>query len=742
MTGPAARLFAVVIVAAAFCGSACLFLVELFAGKLLLPRFGGAPGVWVSCLAFFQVALVAAYFHADRLIRLCGPRWQVVAQAGLFAAAAAVAPLGVSLALGGDPRRFGLPLPATVILVLALTVGPAFYALATLSPLFGHWWTRARRGSHEAAYGLYAAGNAGSFAALLGYPFLIEPSAGLAAQAGLSARLYGLVAVLSLACGGYAAWCTRRTVSLGPEAHEPGVEVSRGEISWSRWLRWALLAAVPASWLSSLTTHATVEVAPIPLLWVVPLAVYLVSFVIVFSRWGRRLRPFEPAALAAAVAVAAWLIAGDITDPTWGVLAAHLGTFLIVCVGLHGMLVDDRPAAGQLTSFYLAMSVGGACGGLWNALVAPAVFNAHHEFPLAVAVTAGLVVHGWQPWRAGGRGLVLCGAAAAVAVPILVAPWLQTPRPLWLALLAAAIVAPLMVLRRVERAVALLAIFAAMFWVGERTHRVSFRTRTFFGVLRVCEDANGPSRRLMHGSITHGVQLVSPDVERRRIPLSYYNDAGPLGSVIRAVEAVQPAGRVGVAGLGVGTIAAYARPEQEFVFFEIDPAVVRIAENPDWFTFLADCRGKVRVVVDDARLALEREPDASFALLVIDAFTGDSVPTHLLTREAFELYGRKLAADGVLALHVSNKYLDFVPPVAALAADAGWMALRGRDADVPPELARTPSEWMALSRSLDRTKEIYAQPTSARWRWEPAVPRDGRLPWTDDRTAVAEALRW
>jgi hypothetical protein len=741
MTGAtAARLFAAVIVAAAFCSSACLFLIELFAGKLLLPRFGGAPGVWVSCLAFFQVALVAAYFHADRLIRLCGPRWQVVSQAAVFAGAVAIVPLGVSVALEGDPRRFGLPLAVTVILVLAATVGPLFYALATLSPLFGHWWTRARQGRGEAAYGLYAAGNAGSFAALIGYPFVIEPAAGLAGQAGLAIRLYAVVAVLAVACGGYAAWCSRRHggQTLVPDMPPAGAE----SIPWSRWLRWALLAAVPASWLSSLTTHATVEVAPIPLLWVVPLAVYLASFVIVFSQWGRRLRPFEPAALAAAVAVVAWLIAGDVTDPTWGVLAAHLGGFLVVCVGLHGMLVDERPVAEQLSSFYLAMSVGGACGGLWNALVAPAVFNAHHEFPLAVAVTAGLVVHAWQPWRVGRRWLSIGGVAAAVAVPILMAPWLPTPRPVWLAILAAAIVVPLVGLRQVERAAVLVALFIAMFWIGEKTHRVSFRTRTFFGVLRVCEDANGPSRRLMHGSITHGVQLVSADVERRRIPLSYYAEAGPLGSVLRAVEAGQPSGRVGVAGLGVGTIAAYARPGQEFVFFEIDPAVVRIAEDPRWFTFLADCRGKVRVVVDDARLALEREGDASFDLLVIDAFTGDSVPTHLLTREAFELYGRKLTADGVLALHVSNKYLDFVPAVAALAADAGWMALRGRDADVPPEFARTPSEWMAVSRSLERTKAIFSQPTSARWRWEPALPRDRRPPWTDDRTAVAEALRW
>jgi SAM-dependent methyltransferase len=204
---------------------------------------------------------------------------------------------------------------------------------------------------------------------------------------------------------------------------------------------------------------------------------------------------------------------------------------------------------------------------------------------------------------------------------------------------------------------------------------------------------------------------------------------------------VRPIRRVGVAGLGVGTVAAYAEPGQEFVFFEIDPEVVRIARNPDWFTFLADCRGDVRVVVDDARLALSREPDAGLDLLVVDAFTGDSVPTHLLTREAVALYGRVLAADGVIALHVSNKYLDFVPVVERLAADGGWMALRGLDADVPAEFARSPSEWMVLGRSRDVIKAIYAAPTSDRWQWQPCAEEpSGRL-WTDDHTAVAEALR-
>lgn len=741
MTAPQReRLFAVVSVVAAFVASACLFLIELFAGKQLLPRFGGAPGVWITCLAFFQLALVAAYCHADRLIRRWSPGNQVGLQAMLFAAAAIVAPLGLGAALTEDMQG-QLPVPLIVLLMLAASIGPAFFAVATLAPLFGHWRSRwgqaatlAGESRADSAYGLYAAGNAGSFAALVAYPLVIEPVAGLASQAELAARLYAVVAVLTIACGWFAASRSRDAAVITP-ADPPR------PVGWPIWLRWAALAAVPASWLSGLTTYATVEVAPIPLLWVVPLAVYLASFVVVFAPGGRRLRHLEQPAVMAAVGLAAWLLAGNVEQPTWSVLIAHLAAFFVVCVGLHGVLVDERPPANQLSSMYLAMAAGGACGGLFNAMVAPAVFDAHHEFPLAIALAAALLPALADTSPSPRRWLIVAGPAVIASALAVLAPWLAAPRWAWLAALAVLLGVALVVLRRAERGLVVAAVFIVAFFMGETFQQVIHRSRTFFGVLRVCDAANGPSRTLVHGGITHGVQLVSDDPERRRIPLSYYAEAGPLGSVFRGLQAVRPIRRAGVAGLGIGTVAAYAEPGQEFVFFEIDPEVVRIARNPDWFTFLADCRGDVRVVVDDARLALAREPDASLDLLVVDAFTGDSVPTHLLTREAVALYGRVLGPDGVIALHVSNKYLDFVPVVERLAADGGWMALRGLDGDVPAEFARSPSEWMALSRSLDVIKAIYAAPTSDRWRWQPCAEDPSGRPWTDDHTAVAEALR-
>lgn len=733
------RLFSVLSVIAAFTASGCLFLIELFAGKQLLPRFGGAPGVWITCLAFFQLALVAAYCHADRLIRRWSPRSQVGLQAMLFAAAAIVAPLGLGAALT-EGMQGQLPVPLIVLLMLAASIGPAFFAVATLAPLFGHWrsrWgqaTAAREAAADRAYGLYAAGNAGSFAALIAYPLVIEPVAGLASQAELAARLYAVVALLTVACGWFAASRSRDAVATA-------ALVSPTPVGWPTWLRWAARAAVPASWLSGLTTYATVEVAPIPLLWVVPLAVYLASFVVVFSPGGRRLRHLEPLAVMTAVGIAAWLLAGNVEQPTWPVLVAHLAAFFVVCIGLHGVLVDERPPADQLSSMYLAMAAGGACGGLFNAVVAPAVFDAHHEFPLAIALAVTLLPAIADATPRPRRWLIVAGPAVVASALAVLAPWLAAPRWAWLAALAVLLGVALAVLRRAERVLVVAAVLIVTFFMGETFQQVIHRSRTFFGVLRVCDAANGPSRTLVHGGITHGVQLVSDDPERRRIPLSYYAEAGPLGSVFRGLETVRPLRRVGVAGLGIGTVAAYAEPGQEFVFFEIDPEVVRIARNPDWFTFLADCRGDVRVVVDDARLALAREPDASLDLLVVDAFTGDSVPTHLLTREAVALYGRVLVPNGVVALHVSNKYLDFVPVVERLAADGGWMALRGLDGDVPGEFARTPSEWMVLSRSLDAIKAIYAAPTSDRWQWQPCAEEPSGRPWTDDHTAVAEALR-
>ena len=732
------RTVPVALVATAAAASACLFLVELVAGKALLPLCGGAPAVWITCLAFFQVMLVAAYVHAARQTRRHPPARQVIVQAAVLAAGGMVSFVAVSMGMAREVAA-DWPVGIRVLLVLAVTVGPGFFALATLAPLFGQWRSRWPGGDDDrghASYALYAAGNVGSFAALVCYPLLIEPRLGLGRQFALAAALYAAVGTLTIACG----WMTARHAA-GREVEDRPPDRATDVGHWRRWLRWAFLAAIPSSWLAGVTTYATVEVAPLPLLWVVPLAAYLLSFAIVFSPGGRRWAGLEPAAVLAAAGLAAWLVAANVTTPTWPVIAAHVAALFVAGVGIHGMLVDQRPPVVDQPSFYLALAAGGAAGGLFNAVVAPLAFDAHYEFPLAIAAAAGVPVIG--PQRVGR----VLGSVALAAAGVLIgmtacqsgaADWAARTR--WLVLIGAGMTAVLAACGPRARSLALGGILAGAFLLAEQVDGVIHRSRTFFGVLRVCDTANGPSRTLVHGGITHGVQLVSADPARRRIPLSYYAEAGPLGSIFRGLAAARPIHRVGVAGLGIGTVATYAAPSQEFVFFEIDPQVVRIARDQRWFSFLADCPGTVRVVVDDARLALAREPDGAFDLLVIDAFTGDSVPTHLLTREAFALYGRKLAADGILALHVSNKYLDFVPMVEAVAADGGWMGIVARDVTPAADAARIPSEWMALSRSFASVKEVYARPTSDRWQWRPCAEEVARQPWTDDRTAVIDAL--
>jgi len=710
-------IFGILALAAAASGSAAVFLAELLAGKMLLPHFGGSPATWIVCLAFFQVTLVAAYAFSDLLAVRARPGPQIMVQAAVFGAAiiALVAGRG-----GPSAGRFADMATArfpglAVAAELTTLIGLPFFAVASLGPLLAHWrchWGGKAGGEPArdepdepeglAAYRLSVAGNAGSAAVLLAYPFLIEPLAGVGQQRELLLRLVCVSGGLALACGWYAARARGLSTSQ-PDgtaaAADPAARAPAEPLPWRRCGRWMLRAAVPASWLAGVTAHATVEVAPIPLLWILPLAAYLASLAIVFAPGGRRWARFDPWLLAMSVLVPIGLLAADVTTPGWVVMPLHMLAFFGGCLAIHGMLFDDRPGPRDLTAFYLALAIGGAGGGLFNAVVAPLVFNARHEFPLALVAAAWLL----PPLRISG------GRLEPYFVP------------------------------RFVPCLALAGILVAGAIRADLQDDIIHRTRTFFGVLTVSEEANGPARDLQHGDVVHGVQLISDDPTRRLLPLTYYHEAGPLGSIVAACRATGPFERVGIAGLGIGTIAAYGEPGEEFTFFEIDPAVVRIAEDTRWFTFLAESRAATRIVVGDARLELAREPDASFDLLVIDAFTGDSVPTHLLTREALALYDRKLRPGGCLAIHISNRYLDFGPAVAALAADGRWLALLARDLQVPRDYARTTSTWAVLGRDEQRMATIAANPTSELYSWQP-LRGDPTRAWTDDRSALSEVL--
>lgn len=534
----------------------------------------------------------------------------------------------------------------------------------------------------------------------------------------------------------------------GPELRTPH--------SAFRILRWVVLSALPSSLLLGVTTHLSTDLAPVPLLWAVPLALYLLSFVIVFARWPagphRLVGRLTPTLL---VFVVLSLLTGA-AEPMGLIAGLHLAAFFGVCLVCHGELARDRPPAEQLTAFYFWMSLGGVLGGLFNALAAPVLFHklGMVEYPLAV-VLAGLVRprgDGGGPPRAGDL-LWAAGLFAAAAVLVLLVPgWVPVPADgdspaataarlvrggLMYGLPAA--VAFALVRRPVRYALCLAALFAAGTLDPGPLGQTLHMERNFFGVVRVTRSADGRFVRLVHGTTLHGQQRADESGPPR--PMTYYHEKGPVGHLFRALPADRLR-RVGVVGLGTGAVAAYARPGQDWTFYEIDPAVVRIARDPRYFTFLSSCRADAcEVVLGDARRQLARVPDGTLDLLILDAFSSDAIPVHLLTREALALYVRKLAAGGVLLLHVSNVHLDLPPLVARLAADhAPPLAVRYcQDATTESERAdgKTASQWMVLARS-----DADLGPMAGGPHWQPvAGPKPGPV-WRDDFANVLSVWKW
>jgi hypothetical protein len=718
---------------AVFLSAALLFVVEPMVGKMVLPLLGGAPAVWTTCLLFFQAALLLGYLYAHLLPRRLGPR-HVWVHLALLALAAATLPLALPAGPGpapeASPVRWLLP-------ALVATVGAPFVLVAATGPLLQRWFSELDHPDAADPYFLYAASNLGSFAGLLAYPFLLEPLLSLSHQrtAWTGAYVALLAAIL------VAAALLRRAAAGAASAPERPAPAD-GAPAW----RWLLLAAVPSSLLLAVTTHVTTDIAPVPLLWVLPLALYLLSFVVTFAR--RPLISHEiaqrwlPLGLLLCVSGQLWATGA----PLWLTLLLDYGLLFLTAVLCHGELARLRPPASRLTEFYLWVALGGALGGAFNALVAPNVFRTVAEYPLAIAAAALLVR--WSP----PTGRVPGVATLITAVLLLGAglgragAWLGTarvnpraPDPVVLlnAVAIAAMIGALLLWRR--RSGLLVAVgvplILAVVWTGElRRPGVLLRARDFFGVYRV-QDTRQGFRAFFHGTTLHGLQPVA--VRRRLWPTSYYNPEGPFGDVLAGVAPPRPGRRVGIVGLGAGGAAAYVGPEELWTFYEIDPLVMRIAQDTTYFTYLADAVSRPRVILGDARLSLARDPAARFDVLVIDAFNSDAPPIHLLTREAIALYLDRLAPGGLLMLNVTNRYLDFDPVVAALAADAG-VAARVRDHDATPAEERRgaySSTWAVLAR---KEEELGVIATDARWRRPRSAP--GAL-WSDDFSNVVRRLR-
>lgn len=734
--------------------AALLFTVQPMVAKMVLPILGGSPAVWNTCMVFFQVGLLGGYLYAHLLSR----RLPTTAQFATHAVVVLLPLLVLPVSVGGQAAPPADHSPVGWLLAtLAAACGLPFLVVASTGPLLQRWFSRSGGVRASDPYFLYAASNLGSLGGLLAYPLLLEPGLPLTSppdgyglsQASAWTASYVLFALLAVGCGALAV----RAARLGAVPEEP--PPSGPPPSVATWGRWIALALVPSSLLLGVTQFLTTDIAAIPLLWVIPLALYLLTFVAAFG-WGDRL-PLRGISWAfAALAVSAAMLELPEIEMVWTLpLIVHLLLFVAAALMCHVRLARSRPDPTRLTGYYLALAVGGALGGVFNALVAPLLFNDVLEYPLVLLVACLL-----RPCAPESGDLarhravlaldvllpaVLLGAVYGIhrilpemgADPSLASRILIGVVPAALALAMA---------RRRARFTLALTVLLAFPWITVREAGLVHRARGFFGVHRVAsylgdefplDDEGGltfrvPYHVLVHGSTRHGSQALQGGL--RRTPTTYYHRSGPIGQVFEAFRDSPLFDDIALVGLGAGTLTAYGAPHRRITVYEIDPEVVRIARDPTLFTYLEDTPSPVEIVLGDGRRSLERAPDGAYGLIVLDAFTSDAVPVHLLTREAMALYVKKLRPGGLLAIHLTNGYLDLPPVVGAVADDLRLTALVQRDN------GRTPREklelkdfsvWAVVARTRDDLGPLGKDP-----RWQPLAgegaprPRPPAL-WTD-----------
>jgi hypothetical protein len=700
---------------------------------MILPRLGGSPAVWNTSLAFFQFALLIGYAYAHGLQRIRSLRVQMGLHMAVLATAALALPLSVTMAFGEAPQ--GSP-TLWLLGVLALSIGAPFAALSATAPLIQAWHARLRQGHADAEnpYVLYAASNLGSLLSLLAYPVIIEPFTRVGQQTmgwSLGYLLFGAL-VLTLATLG---WGRGGAVPPAPRVAATG---SR-PITWTDRMVWLLLAAAPSSLLLGVSSHISTDVASAPFLWVVPLALYLVTFTIAFQ--DRPLIGQGPALLLQAIVVVAAVVFLPLASkPMPLVLAGHLVCFFLTALVCHQAMAARRPDPAHLTEFYLLMSLGGVVGGSFNAFVAPVIFNAVYEYPL-VLVLACLA----RPTPPKGEGwdlisviLGAMGAVSAVAVIVIVMDG-HTPMQVNVPLLMLAAGAAFVLRDRRLAFVGLIGLISiSAHMLAFRIQSVEITSRNFFGVVKVGHSnlpGIGKVSLMLHGTTLHGAQRsTGPD---QCLPMVYYAPATPLGSTMLKAQKAKAAMSYGVVGLGSGAVAAYVRPGDQMTFFEIDPVVDEMARNPSIFTYISACaKGPVKTVMGDARLSLKAVPTGTYDLLMMDAFASDAVPAHLLTVEAMRSYLRVIKPGGVIVMNLTNRHLDLIGPAAAVAKAAGGVVM-GQSYTRPdsvPEL----SEASTKSVIIAKTPEALAAWTAGQ-DWKP-VDTQGVRPWTDDYTNILGAM--
>ena len=708
--------------ATAFTAAVLLFWIQPLFTKMALPLLGGSPSVWNTAMMFFQANLLLGYAYAHGLARYLHTRAQPVVHIGVLAVAAAFLPVTVA---GGWHTVSGAPPALWLLALLTVSVGMPFFAVAATAPLIQRWFSHTSHALAQDPYFLYAASNTGSVAVLLAFPLLIEPNLDTDAQA--IAWTFGF-AVLVL---GIAAISVRLLRGAGqPGAPVIGARLAErlpepGERAW-----WIVYSAVPSALLLAVTTHISTDIAAAPLLWVVPLALYLLTFVNAFMR-----RPLIPARVgmrAMAFALVLLAITFRWREPAGVFLPLHLFGFVAIALGCHAELARRRPTADRLTEYFLFLALGGFLGGAFVAVAAPLVFDAVLEYPLALILSALLLPYSTAIKRGDLVVASVVGAASLGVLPS--AAWFGWSPPRLLFAVVLALLAALVLSRRarpIAFALCIALLLLGALWSPRQDNTV-WSGRSFFGVYRVSDTADPPMRSLIHGSTNHGGQLIAPNGEV--LPTGYYTSASPVTEIVGKTQARNPHQRVGLVGLGSGAMAYYRRPSDTWRYFEIDPLIAWLAADSGYFQFLPRHDPDADVVQGDARLSLSHQADGYFDLLIMDAYSSDAIPVHLLTREAVAMYMEKLADEGVLVAHISNRYLKLQPVVAGAVADLGLDARIGRVGQTDP--AGAPSVWVAIARTGNTLDDLALSR-----HWQPLDLTD-RVLWRDSYSSLGQIVRW
>jgi hypothetical protein len=725
-----ATVLAPVFAAALFTSAGLLFWVQPLIAKMLLPLLGGAPSVWNTCMVFFQALLLAGYAYALLLSQKLSLRKQAIVHALFLLAAGLVLPFALSnRALASLPTQSS-PIP-WLLTTLLITVGPPFLLLSATAPLLQRWFSHSTHRSARDPYFLYAVSNAGSMLALLGFPFLLEPAFAIKTQSWIWAAGYAVLVVIVMTCAIVLNASRAATTPVMAHVDEPVVKIKPAQR-----FEWVLLAFVPSSLMLGVTTYIATDVASVPLIWIIPLALYLLTFILAFANKQIIKLPVTSILLPVALLVLGAFMILQPPVTTWVTISLHLLVFFVAALMSHQRLAQGRPHVSKLPEYYLWIAVGGVLGGIFNALVAPLVFSMPLEYPAAIVLACLVRPNTIQEkttksWMRITFPLIIFVLTFGLALTIPRLGFSEKWEPGLVLLLPLAVCFAFSFRRPFIFALSFAAfLFAAIPYLNASVQTLT-TMRNFFGVWRVTTNRNEQFRRLYHGSTVHGLQMN--DEARKCEATSYYHKDGPVGQIIEVYNS-KPEGRpVAATGLGAGTLGTYSREGQEWDFYDIDPAIVAIASDSNYFTFLSNCtKGSHRVILGDARLRLKEAPAGKYGLLLMDAFSSDSVPAHLLTTEAMELYRSKLSEDGLLAFHISNRYLNLEPLLSGLSHRAGLSGFVRRD-DERGVIGRYPSMWVVMARN-DSVLGTIASDT--RWRRV-----EGDIVWTDDFSNILSLLK-